>query len=105
MDGPGLSDHERMILNDIEGDLRSDVRLDRRLRTLRRGVPPWTGAWSRPGLGTGLLALVCACLFVRAVATGAPGVLWLFAAVWVVTAVCVLRLACRRIRRGGGSRV
>ncbi|WP_449483184.1 DUF3040 domain-containing protein [Streptomyces avidinii] len=89
-----------MILEDIEGGLRTDELLDRRLRTLSRGIRPWTGAWNnaldhRTGLGTGLLALACAALFVRAVATASPTLLWLFAGLWVVTAVCVLRLLCR----------
>ncbi|GLX20819.1 DUF3040 domain-containing protein [Streptomyces lavendulae] len=114
MDGPELSERERMILAGIEGDLRSDERLDRRLRTLRRGFGPWSGAWSRAGTWTALLVLGCACLFVRAVATGAPALLWLFSGVWVATAVRLLWLGCawgrRRAKawagtraRGGGS--
>lgn len=100
MDGPELSRQERMILEDIEGGLRTDELLDRRLRTLSRGIRPWTGAWNnaldhRAGLCTGLLALACTALFVRAVATGSAVLLWLFAGLWVVTAVCLLRLMCR----------
>ncbi|MCJ1678493.1 DUF3040 domain-containing protein [Streptomyces sp. APSN-46.1] len=100
MDGPELSKQERMILNDIEGDLRADRRLDRRLRTLRRGIRPWTGSWRsalthRLGLCTCLLAIASTALFVRAVATAAPVVLWLFAGLWVLTATCLLLLLCR----------
>ncbi|MBT2467984.1 hypothetical protein J7E97_08850 [Streptomyces sp. ISL-66] len=89
-----------MILEDIEGGLRTDEVLDRRLRTLSRGIRPWTGAWNnaldhRLGLGTSLLAFACAVLFVRAVATTSPVLLWLFAGLWVLTAVCLLRMACR----------
>ncbi|MFF5701821.1 DUF3040 domain-containing protein [Streptomyces sp. NPDC012794] len=104
MDGPELSEHERMILDGIEGDLRSDARLDRRLRTLRRGLGPWSGTWSRQGLWTSLLVLLCASLFVRAVATGSPALLWLFAGVWVLTAVRLLRLGCSWGRRRMNAR-
>lgn len=100
MDGPELSRQERMILDDIEGGLRTDELLDRRLRALSRGIRPWTGAWNnaldhRSGLCTGLLAIACAALFVRAVATTSTTLLWLFAGLWVLTAVCLLRLVCR----------
>ncbi|WP_329376508.1 DUF3040 domain-containing protein [Streptomyces sp. NBC_01351] len=100
MDGPELSQQERMILDDIEAQLRSDQRLDRRLRTLRRGARPWTGSWSdarSPGLGlyTCLLAVACAAAFVRVLSTASPTVLWVFAALWVPTVICGLRLLCR----------
>ncbi|MET9468255.1 hypothetical protein ABZY44_26425 [Streptomyces sp. NPDC006544] len=100
MDGPELTHQERMILEDIEGGLRTDELLDRRLRTLSRGMRPWTGAWNtaldhRLGLCTSLLAVACAALFVRAAVSASPGPLWLFAALWVPTALCLLRLTCR----------
>ncbi|MEV7520296.1 hypothetical protein [Streptomyces sp. NPDC091371] len=100
MDGPELSQQERMILEDIEARLRTDHLLDRRLRTLRRGARPWTGSWTDPrspglGLYTCLLAIACAAAFVRAVTTSSPTVLWVFAALWVPTALCLLRLLCR----------
>ena len=78
MDGPELSRQERMILEDIEGGLRTDELLDRRLRTLSRGIRPWTGAWNsaldhRLGLCTCLLALACTALFVRAAVSASTG--------------------------------
>ena len=105
MDGPELSAQERTILNGIEGDLRADARLDRRLRTMQRGLRPWTGSRGsarahRLGLCTSLLALICAVLFVRAAATASAAALWLFAALWVPTATGLLLMACRRGRSG-----
>ncbi|MCJ0868617.1 hypothetical protein [Streptomyces sp. AP-93] len=103
MDGPELSQQELKILGDIEQDLRADQLLDRRLRTLRRGIRPWAVPrdWHRPrglGLYTALLGVACAALFVRAVATSAPALIWAFAAVWVLTVVCLLLLAIRWCR-------
>ncbi|MFD7258183.1 hypothetical protein [Streptomyces sp. NPDC059874] len=100
MDGPELSQQERMILDDIEAKLRADQLLDRRLRTLRRGVRPWTGSWSdarSPGLVlyTCLLAISSVAAFVRAVTTTSTAALWVFAALWVPTAICLVRLLCR----------
>lgn len=104
MDGPELSRQERIILNDIEQDLRADQLLDRRLRTLRRGIRPWASPWNwarrhPAGLCTGLLGAACAALLVCAVATSSPPLVWAFAAVWVITLVSLIRLAigwCRR---------
>ncbi len=102
MDDPELSRKEQMILDVIEQDLRSDARLDRRLRTLRRGGVPWSGSWGRAlhhhlGVSTACLGIACAVLFVQAVAsTPSPAALWSFAAVWVPTGVCLIRLLQRR---------
>ncbi|MCJ0869767.1 hypothetical protein [Streptomyces sp. AP-93] len=98
MDGPELSRQELMILKDMEQDLCADRLLDRRLRTLRRGVRPWTspGSWSRrhrAGLYTGVLGVACAILLVYAVATSSPPLIWAFAAVWVFTLIRLIRLA------------
>lgn len=117
MDGPELSEQEQRILSDIEQGLRADQRLDRRLRTLHRGIRPWAspGDWYRSHrlvLCTVLLGTACAALFVRAVATSSPALIWAFAAVWVLTLVCALLLTirwCRRamriraLRSGGGE--
>ncbi|MBT2450854.1 hypothetical protein J7F03_28025 [Streptomyces sp. ISL-43] len=97
-----------MILDGIEKDLRADQLLDRRLRTLRRGVRPWTSplGWSHHhglGLCTCLLGIVCAALFLRAVATTSPTLIWAFAAVWVPTLVCLLLLAIRWCRRAAAA--
>ncbi|MFD9307517.1 hypothetical protein ACFWCB_33395 [Streptomyces sp. NPDC060048] len=112
MDGPELSQQERMILEGIEQDLRTDQLLDRRLRTLRRGLRPWVSplGWSRRhglGVSTCLLGVVCAVLFVRAVATSSPTLIWAFAAVWVLTLVCLMLLVirwCRRAVAGAAGR-
>lgn len=107
MDGPELSEQEQRILRDIEEDLRVDQVLDRRLRTLHRGIRPWAspGDWYRHGHGLGLctalLGMACAVLFVRAAATSSPALIWVFAAVWVVTLVCLLRLVIRWCRGRG----
>ncbi|MFB6518650.1 hypothetical protein [Streptomyces sp. NPDC056401] len=45
-----------------------------------------------------LLGVACAVLFVRAVATSSPGLIWAFAAVWVLTLVCLLLLVIRWCR-------
>ncbi|MFJ6797651.1 DUF3040 domain-containing protein [Streptomyces sp. NPDC091268] len=104
MDGPELSRQERRILGDIERELRADQLLDRRLRTLHRGIRPWTtqGDWRRRhglGLGTGFLAVVCAVLLVRAAATSSPALIWAFAAAGVGTLLCLLVLVIRWCRR------
>ncbi|MFD9337978.1 DUF3040 domain-containing protein [Streptomyces sp. NPDC060028] len=104
MDGPELSRHERMILNDIEQDLCADQLLDRRLRTLRRGIRPWAspGNWARrhgAGLCTCLLGAACAALLVCAVSTSAAALIWAFAAVWALTLTVLLRLVIRWCRR------
>ncbi|MGW6704614.1 DUF3040 domain-containing protein [Streptomyces sp. NPDC054956] len=93
MDGPELSKHERDVLDVIERELRADVLLDRRLRTLSRGgIRPWS-LDRRPVFFTCLLGITCATFFVRAVATRSTALLWTFAGLWVLTAVCVLQLA------------
>ncbi|MCZ0978547.1 DUF3040 domain-containing protein [Streptomyces diastatochromogenes] len=108
MDGPELSRQEQRILDDIERDLRADQLLDRRLRTLRRGIRPWTPRAPRKdrrrlrGLGpraTVLLGAVCAVLFVRAVGTSSLALIWAFAAVWVLTLGCLLLLVVRRCHK------
>ncbi|MFE1412828.1 DUF3040 domain-containing protein [Streptomyces sp. NPDC085524] len=96
MDGPELSRQERMILEDMEARLRTDPVLDRRLRTLRRGIRPWTGS-----LSDGLV--LCACLlslasvaaFLRAATSTSPAGIVTFAVLWVPTAACLLGLLCR----------
>lgn len=103
MDGPELSRQERMILYGIEKDLCADQTLDRRLRTLRRGLRPWTspGNWLRhhwPGLATCLLGAVCATLLIFAAATSSPPLIWAFATVWVATLVSLLRIVIRWCR-------
>ncbi|MGR4878668.1 DUF3040 domain-containing protein [Streptomyces sp. LARHCF249] len=110
MDGPELSQQEQRILNDIEQELRADQLLDRTLRTLHRGIRPWAPRdWHRPhglGLCTAFLGLACAALFVRAVSTSSTGLIWAFAAVWVLTLVCLLVLVirwCRKAAAGGGA--
>ncbi|MFD3696856.1 DUF3040 domain-containing protein [Streptomyces sp. NPDC058646] len=104
MDGPELSRQEQRMLADIERDLCADPLLDRRLRTMHRGIRPWSSPAARArrnglALCASFLGFVCAVLFVRAAATSSPALLWAFAAVWVVTLVCLLLLVMRRWRR------
>ncbi|WP_418960695.1 DUF3040 domain-containing protein [Streptomyces tritici] len=90
-DDARLSERERRILDEIEHALRDDEPLERSLRSMR-------GHWRVPGvrLPSAVVALLCAAtvlLLVLAVATEAPALLWAFAAVWVLTAVSLLRAA------------
>lgn len=108
MDGPELSQQEQRILHDIEQELSADQLLDRRLRTLRRGIRPWASSKGRHGphglgLCTALLGTVCAVLFVRAAATSSPALIWAFAAVWVLMLVCLLRLVIRWCRTAAAA--
>ncbi|MFZ3474364.1 hypothetical protein ACODT3_04265 [Streptomyces sp. 4.24] len=124
MDGSELSRQERMILHGIESELRADQLLDRRLRRLRRGILPWAFSWSsarsavrssvrfsawaspgswtrrhRAGLCAWLLCAACATLLGCAAATSSPPLIWSFAAVWVVSFGCLLRLVIRWCRK------
>ncbi|MEU4347964.1 hypothetical protein [Streptomyces sp. NPDC023838] len=100
MDGMGLSPQERLLLTEIEQELSQDGVLERRLRTMRRGFGPrlnlraWTGG-HRPALVAWLLCAASMGLFVPAVASSSTGLIWAFAAVWVLTLICVIRLVCR----------
>ncbi|MBT2471562.1 DUF3040 domain-containing protein [Streptomyces sp. ISL-66] len=108
MDGPELSRQEQRILGDIEENLRADQLLDRRLRTLHRGIRPWasTRDWYRHhglGLCTGLLGITCAALFVRAVSAPSPALIWAFAAAWVLTLIPLLLLVIRWCRKAAAA--
>lgn len=84
-----LSQRERRILAEIEQALSRDDPLDRSLRTMRRSR-------RSPGLaavGVALLGVATVVLLVTAVATAEPALVWAFAAAWVVTLVCLMRLA------------
>ncbi|MEU6977706.1 MULTISPECIES: DUF3040 domain-containing protein [unclassified Streptomyces] len=88
MEEAGLSPRERRILEEIEQGLGADRPLARGLRSGRPGP-----RFRRPGgRVTALLGAVTLTLFVTAVATESPPLIWAFAAVWVVTLVCLLRL-------------
>ncbi|MER7540805.1 hypothetical protein ABTX77_39495 [Streptomyces sp. NPDC097704] len=103
MNDPKLSRREQVLLDGIEEDLRSDESLGQRLRTLGRGGTRPTRAGgllrSRLGLWTMCLGVVCVALFIPAVAASSPRLLWLFAAVWVVTVVCLIRFLQSRHHR------
>ncbi|MER5760541.1 hypothetical protein [Streptomyces sp. NPDC002082] len=108
MDGPELSQQELRILGDIEQDLRADQLLERRLRTLRRGIRPWTTPrdWQGPhllGVCAALLGAGCAAVFVRAVATSSPALIWAFAVLWVLTLGCLLLLVIRWCRKASAA--
>ncbi|UYQ60477.1 DUF3040 domain-containing protein [Streptomyces peucetius] len=108
MDGPGLSEPERLILAEIERDLRADALLDRRLRTMSPGPPL---ARVTHGFRSHLLAaavcvlaaLTCV-LLVMAASTSAPGLIWAFATTWALTLVGLLVLVCRWSKRLAGRR-
>ena len=103
MDGPGLSEPERMILAEIERDLRADELLDHRLRTMSPGPP--LARVSRSFRTHLLAAAVCVLaaltcvLLVMAASTSAPGLIWAFATTWALTLVGLLVLVCRWSRR------
>ncbi|MBV2155385.1 hypothetical protein [Kitasatospora sp. SUK 42] len=108
MDGPGLSGRELRILAEIEDGLRADGRLDRALRTMRRGPRPAPGGVLRaaarvpPAAFAVLLALSAGLLVVSADAH-TPAVLAVFALVWAPTAFLLLaRLTTRRRGSSGG---
>lgn len=88
MDDARLSQRERRILAEIEQALSRDDPLDRSLRTMRRRH------WSpgRAVAGVAFLGAATVTLLVAAVATAEPALVWAFAAAWVVTLVCLLRL-------------
>ncbi|MGW0465140.1 hypothetical protein ACWDX6_07710 [Streptomyces sp. NPDC003027] len=112
MEEARLSPRERRILAEIERELREDAprepgpRTTRRARGQRRGAGQPAGThhgrrdrWDRrdrrdrlAALGTALSGALTLALLVSAVVTGAPVLVWAFAAVWVVTLVCLLRL-------------
>ncbi|MFH9725588.1 hypothetical protein ACH4M4_21870 [Streptomyces sp. NPDC017254] len=106
MHDPKLTHQERMLLEGIEEGLRSDESLDRTLRTL--GKPrAGTGAggrWDvsprhRLGWCTALLGTASVALFLLAGASSSSAPLWGFAAVWVVTVVCLTTFVRSAVRR------
>lgn len=100
MDEARLSQRERRILAEIEEALSEDEALERGLRTMRRrGRRGGGGRFSLGGhpaaLGVVLLGVLTLGLLVLAVATGHPALIWVFAAMWVLTLCCLLRLVVR----------
>ncbi|RSS84128.1 DUF3040 domain-containing protein [Streptomyces sp. WAC06614] len=110
MEGRELSPRERQILGEIERTLETDGLLARRLSTMRRGARPWTGPSAvvaavrahRLAWAAWLAGLASLVLFVPAAATSSPPLIWGFAAAWVLTLVCVLRLVWQSCRRRAG---
>lgn len=114
MDGSGLSEPERLILAEIEQDLRADEFLDRRLRTMSPG-PPLARMTHRfrshlLAATVGVLAALTFVLLAMAASTAQPGVIYAFAATWALTVVGLITLVrrwCRRLAqrsRGRGRR-
>ncbi|MFG2640420.1 DUF3040 domain-containing protein [Streptomyces sp. NPDC048370] len=100
MDEARLSERERRILAEIEQDLSEDVSLERGMRTMRRRgrearTPDRPGRRRGPVLAVALLGVLTLGLLVLAVATGEPVLIWAFAAAWVVTLACLMRLVIR----------
>ncbi|KQX56295.1 MULTISPECIES: hypothetical protein [unclassified Streptomyces] len=107
MHEPKLTRQERKILEGIEQELRSDEGLD--LHGLEDGRPRRAGSWSAAlgrhlGLCTAALGAMSVLMFVIASASASPAPLWLFAAVWVATAVCLIRLLLVRADRWAARR-
>ncbi|MEU8545272.1 DUF3040 domain-containing protein [Streptomyces sp. NPDC048717] len=107
MDGSRLSPRERRILDEIEHDLAEDASLARLLGAPAPEAPRHGGRPRRPSLRRPLrpaavaavLAPVVLALLVVAVVTGAPGLVWAFAAVWALSLVLLTRLLLRWSRR------
>lgn len=99
MDGPGarLSPRERRILDEIEQDLGTDASFARALGARRLRIRFRTARLVGPAAAVSGAAAVV--LFVAAVATGTPVLMWGFAGVWALTLVCLLRLLLRWSRR------
>ncbi|MFE6746311.1 DUF3040 domain-containing protein [Kitasatospora purpeofusca] len=104
MDGPALSDRERRILAEIEGELRTDRRLDRRLRTMRRVLP----ARAVRSLDSAARVPVAVLVFLAALSLGllmvsasvhTASAAAFFAVVWLPSALLLLARLCRRARR------
>ncbi|MEV7420032.1 DUF3040 domain-containing protein [Streptomyces sp. NPDC089919] len=108
MEESDFSQRERMILAEIEEDLRcGDALLDRRMSRMRRGVRPWAAPWQavrhhRLGTTALLLAGASLALFVLAVSVPRPALIWAFALAWALTLTCVLRLVIGWCRRWSG---
>ncbi|MEV4682535.1 DUF3040 domain-containing protein [Streptomyces kurssanovii] len=103
MDGSGLSEPERLILAQIEQDLRADEFLDRRLRTMSPG-PPLARMTHRfrshlLAAAVGVLAALTFVLLAMAASTSKPVLIWAFAATWALTLVGLLTLVCRWSKR------
>ncbi|MEU7023000.1 DUF3040 domain-containing protein [Streptomyces sp. NPDC046203] len=108
MDGSRLSPRERRILDEIEHDLAEDASLARLLGApapeapRHGGRPRRRSSFRRPVRPTAVavvLTPVVLALLVVAVVTGAPGLVWAFAAVWALSLVLLTRLLLRWSRR------
>ncbi|WP_051804407.1 DUF3040 domain-containing protein [Streptomyces griseus] len=101
MEDARLSAYERRVLAEIEADLRADTGLARRMAGRRPSLRlprPWLTRHAG-GTAAAVLGTVTLVLLVLAVATSAPGLIWGFAAAWVVTLLLLLRLVVRWTRR------
>ncbi|MEV6327794.1 DUF3040 domain-containing protein [Streptomyces sp. NPDC051909] len=99
MDGARLSPRERRILAEIEEDLAADSGFARSLGAGRTRLRARLGSGRFAGPVAALLGPVAVVLLVVAVATGATALVWAFAAAWVLTLLCLLRLLVRWSRR------
>ncbi|MFE2408258.1 hypothetical protein ACFVSN_41090 [Kitasatospora sp. NPDC057904] len=106
MDGQGLSHRELRILAEIEKELRADGRLDRALRTMRRG-PGWLlvralrAVVRVPASVLSVLLALSAGLALVSADANSPDVLAAFSLVWVPTFVLsAARLIAWRWRTG-----
>ncbi|MFF6788019.1 DUF3040 domain-containing protein [Streptomyces filamentosus] len=100
MEEARLSAYERRVLAEIEEGLGADTDLVRRMAGRRPSprLPRPRPAW-RGGTAAAVLGAVTLSLLVLAVATSSPGLVWGFAAAWVVTLLLLLRLVVRWARR------
>ncbi|MCX2181364.1 DUF3040 domain-containing protein [Streptomyces sp. SKN60] len=99
MGGAQLSPRERRILAEIEEDLAADSGFARALGAGRTRLRARLGSGRFAGPAVALLGPMAMVLLVVAVANGATALVWAFAAVWVLTLLCLLRLLVRWSRR------
>ncbi|MFG2887245.1 DUF3040 domain-containing protein [Streptomyces sp. NPDC048297] len=93
-----LSPRERIVLLEIEANLRRDRRLAHRMR--RAGRDLWLP------LSVALLAVASVFVAVMGIRTSDPALLWCFALLWSLTLLQAFRLLCRAARqRGSRARV
>ncbi|MEU2061177.1 DUF3040 domain-containing protein [Streptomyces sp. NPDC013455] len=82
-----LSPRERLVLLQIEANLRHDRRFARRMAAARREF--WLPA------GVVLLAAASVFVAVMGIRTSDPALLWCFALLWPLTLFQAFRLLCR----------
>ncbi|WP_156723545.1 DUF3040 domain-containing protein [Streptomyces apocyni] len=100
-----LSRRERMLLAQIEDQLREDdAALDRCLRSMLPAPAPTGALYRIPGVALYVLVPAAVALLATAVATSSPVLIAAFAGVWALTFACLVLLVCRWSRRNSAER-